>query len=55
MNGVLIDSCILLDLFTNDPNRASWSEDILDQYSQTNTLFINTIIYTEISIGFKKN
>ena len=54
MNGVLIDSCILLDLFTNDPNGASWSERILDQYSQTNTLFINTIVYTEISIGFKK-
>ena len=54
MNGILLDSYILLDLFTNDPNWASWSEIILDQYSQTNTLFINTIIYTEISIGFKK-
>jgi len=54
MNGILIDSCILLDLFTNDPNWASWSENILDKYNQTNTLFINTIVYTEISIGFKK-
>jgi len=54
MNGILIDSCILLDLFTNDPNWASWSENILDKYSQTNTLFINSIVYTEISIGFKK-
>ena len=54
MNGILIDSCILLDLFTNDPNWADWSESILDKYSQTNTLFINSIVYTEISIGFKK-
>ena len=54
MNGILIDSCILLDLFTNDPNWANWSENILDKYSQTNTLFINSIVYTEISIGFKK-
>jgi predicted nucleic acid-binding protein len=54
MNGILIDSCILLDLFTNDPNWANWSESILDKYSQTNTLFINSIVYTEISIGFKK-
>ena len=54
MNGILIDSCILLDLFTNDPKWADWSESILDKYSQTNTLYINTIIYTEISIGFKK-
>ncbi len=54
MNGILIDSCILLDLFTNDPNWGDWSESILDEYSQTNTLYINSIIYTEISIGFRK-
>ena len=54
MNGVLIDSCVLLDLFTNDPNWADWSEKILYEVSQTNTLYINTIIYTEISIGFSK-
>ena len=54
MNGVFIDSCVLLDLFTDDPNWANWSENILDQYSQTNTLYINSIVYTEVSIGFNK-
>ena len=54
MNGVLIDSCVLLDLFTNDPHWADWSESTLERYSQTNTLYINSIIYTEISIGFEK-
>lgn len=54
MNGVLVDSCVLLDLFTNDPHWADWSESILERYSQTNTLYINTIVYTEISIGFEK-
>jgi len=54
MNGVLLDSCILLDLFTNDPDWADWSEKILVQYSQTNTLYINSIVYTEVSIGFNK-
>ena len=54
MNGVLVDSCVLLDLFTNDPNWADWSENILDRYSQTNTIYINSIIYTEVSIGFNK-
>ena len=39
MNGIFIDSCILLDLFTNDQNWAEWSESILEQYSQTNTLY----------------
>jgi len=54
MNGVLIDSCVLLDLFTNDVHWADWSENALERYSQTNTLYINSIIYTEISIGFSK-
>ena len=54
MNGVFIDSCVLLDLFTDDPNWAEWSESVLEKYSQTNTLYINSIVYTEISIGFKK-
>lgn len=54
MNGILIDSCVLLDLFTDDPTWANWSEKILDKYSQTNTLYINSIIYTEVSIGFNK-
>lgn len=54
MNGVLVDSCVLLDLFTNDPNWADWSEATLEQYSQTNTLYINSIVYAEISIGFNQ-
>ncbi len=54
MKGVLIDSCILLDLFTDNPVWADWSESILNKYSQTNTLYINSIIYTEISIDFNK-
>ena len=54
MNGVLVDSCVLLDLFTNDSNWADWSENILDRYSQTNSLYINSIVYTEVSIGFNK-
>ncbi len=54
MNGVFIDSCVLLDLFTDDKDWGEWSENILEKYSQTNTLYINSIVYTEVSIGFKK-
>lgn len=54
MNGILVDSCVLLDLFTNDPDWADWSEVILNKYGQTNSLFINSIIYTEVSIGFNR-
>ena len=54
MNGVFVDSCVLLDLFTNDRNWADWSENVLEKYSKTNTLYINSIVYTEISIGFQR-
>lgn len=54
MNGIFVDSCILLDLFTDDPKWGDWSNEILEKYSQTNTLYINSIVYTEISIGFEK-
>ncbi|MFZ2630709.1 MAG: PIN domain-containing protein [Desulfosalsimonadaceae bacterium] len=54
MNGVFVDSCVLLDLFTDDPKWANWSESTLGKYGQRNTLFINSIVYTEISIGFNK-
>ena len=54
MNGILVDSCVLLDLFTNDPKWSDWSERILGQYGQTNTLYINSTIYTEVSIGFNR-
>lgn len=53
MEGVLVDSCVLLDLFTDDPVWGEWSEDILEIHSQTNSLYINSIIYTEVSIGFR--
>ena len=54
MNGILVDSCVLLDLFTNDPDWADWSENILSHYGQTNSQYINSIIYSEVSIGFNR-
>ncbi|MFP4549032.1 MAG: hypothetical protein ACLFQM_12940, partial [Fidelibacterota bacterium] len=42
------------DLFTDDPKWGDWSNEILEKYSQTNALYINSIVYTEISIGFEK-
>lgn len=53
MHGILIDSNVLLDVFLDDLHWADWSEDKLEEYAQNFPLFINPIIYTEISIGFK--
>ena len=52
MKRVLVDSNIILDVFLNDPNWADWSESMLEEYAQNSLLYINSIVYSEISIGF---
>jgi len=52
MTGVLVDSNVILDVFLNDLKWADWSETKLNGYSDLTTLYINSIIYSEISIGF---
>ena len=54
MKGLLVDSNVILDIFLDDPNWADWSESALANYSDYTTLYINAIIYTEVSVGFKK-
>jgi predicted nucleic acid-binding protein len=54
MKSVLIDSNIILDVVTDDPDWADWSESILVEYSSVSILYINTIIYSEVSIGFNR-
>ena len=52
MKGVLVDSNVILDVFLDDLNWADWSESKLEEYSYSSSLYINSIIYSEISIGF---
>ncbi len=54
MTGVLVDSNVVLDIFLDDPNWAEWAESTLGKYSNTATLYINPIIYSEVSIGFER-
>ena len=54
MNGVLVDSNVILDIFQDDPNWAEWSENTLNQYADSHDLCINPIIYTELSISFQR-
>lgn len=54
MKGVIVDSNVILDVFLNDPDWADWSEMMLNQHSTSGILYINSIIYTEISIGFNR-
>ena len=54
MRGILVDSNIILDVFLDDPNWAEWSEAKLEKFSSITKLFINPVIYSEVSVGFKR-
>jgi len=53
VSGFLIDSNVLLDIATNDPNWADWSADQLSACACHGALTINPIIYAEVSVGFR--
>jgi len=50
--GVLVDSNILLDLATNDPDWFEWSARALAEVAAQTTLVINPVIYAEVSVGY---
>lgn len=52
MSGFLVDSNVLLDVLTEDPAWFSWSSSALEQCANQGILYINPIIYAEVSIGF---
>ena len=47
-----VDSCILLDIFNDDPKWFDWSSDTVYRISKGYDLAINIIIFTEISLNF---
>ena len=49
---MLVDSNVLLDIFTEDPEWFSWSAAALEEQAETTVLVINPIIYAEVSIRF---
>jgi hypothetical protein len=54
MSGVLIDSNVLLDVLIEDPTWFAWSSLALEQCANQGMLYINPIIYAEVSVGFAK-
>ena len=51
---LLVDSNVLLDIFSDDPVWFDWSEGTLSRYAKTHDLVINAVIYTELSINFER-
>jgi predicted nucleic acid-binding protein len=51
---ILVDTNVLLDVLEDDAEWSAWSQDRLDSASTTDTLAINPVIYSELSIGFAR-
>jgi predicted nucleic acid-binding protein len=49
---ILVDSSVLLDVLTQDPHWAAWSEEKLAAHAERDLLAINPIIYAEVSGHF---
>jgi predicted nucleic acid-binding protein len=52
MSGTLVDSNVLLDVLTDDAAWGEWSAQALAQCANAGPLYVNPIIYAEVSIGF---
>ena len=50
----LVDTNVLLDLFTNDPIWADWSTRQLRILSVREALIINAVVYAELSVGYDR-
>jgi predicted nucleic acid-binding protein len=49
---ILVDSNVLLDVFTRTPNWWEWSLRQLDEAARHGSLLINDVIYAETSVRF---
>lgn len=54
MSAVLVDSNVLLDVVTDDPQWSAWSADALEQLADEAVLVVNPVIYAEVSISFDR-
>ena len=53
-NRVLVDSNVLLDVFTEDPQWFDWSATTLADLAERSVLVINPIIFAEVSVRFER-
>jgi predicted nucleic acid-binding protein len=51
-DGTLVDSNVLLDILTEDPVWEDWSTDALADAAEAGPLYINPVVYSEVSIRF---
>lgn len=54
MTAVLVDSNVLIDIATADPDWADWSADALMRAGSAARLVINPLIYAELSVSHSR-
>lgn len=54
MAGTLVDSSVLLDVFTEDPDWFDWSKDRLVEAAGSGALLINAVIVAEVAPRFSR-
>jgi predicted nucleic acid-binding protein len=52
--GVLVDSNVLLDVLTEDPEWFAWSSESLARCADEAEIVLNPIVYAEVSVGFDR-
>jgi predicted nucleic acid-binding protein len=52
--GTLVDSNVLLDIFTEDATWFEWSRQALTTAAEAGPLYINPVIYAEVSVRFTR-
>jgi predicted nucleic acid-binding protein len=48
----LVDSNVLIDIWTDDPQWYNWSLTRLNEAGRSGPLLINDVIFAEVSVGF---
>lgn len=52
MTTILVDSNVLIDLMTKDPQWFDWSYRALSEAGNSSRLVINAVIYAEVSVRY---
>jgi predicted nucleic acid-binding protein len=52
--GTVVDSSVLLDVFTGDPEWGDWSQTHLTQAAQRGALILNAVVLAEIAPRFER-
>jgi predicted nucleic acid-binding protein len=54
VNGYLVDTSVLIDVATDDPIWADWSQGQLDVAAESGPIMINPIVYAELSAAYER-